>query len=177
MSAPAAARRLSRMAIYAATIILLAIIASIAVPIAQGRVTAIIPSAGSFAEQTGGGTVYFNGTIQVTNRGFYPIEGMRMNSTVVSTNGTAIYSYSSILPAIPSGDVVDVPISVQIPVSVVKEIGNSSVSSGTNVTIVTVIHGIYAMSAISFSLTLSSSVLLQAPPAVSSCALEQLVKP
>lgn len=164
MSAASTARRVSRIAAYSAAMLLLAVIITIAAPLASGRVSASIPPSGGFQEQTGGGTVYLNGTIHVANGGLYPIDRLTFDSAVVSPAGSRIYNSSGTLPSIPAGIAENLYLSVSIPVSALRALfSNVSLQGALNVTVVTTLHGSYGLGTVRFTISDASPVQLTAP--------------
>lgn len=154
----------SRAAISVLVILLVAFILSAAVPLAQNRISASVPASGSFTEQYGGGFVFLNGSVNVTNGGYYPITNMQFNSSVLSPNGTQVYSYGAPLPAVPSRDQMNLPLSIRIPASVIIGIfAQSGTNSLANLNLSMALAGKYALSTVSFIVHFSTNVQVSSP--------------
>lgn len=154
----------SKAAISVLSVLLVAFILSVAVPLVQNKVSASVPSSGSFTEQAGGGIVYLNGSFNVTNKGYYSIDDLQLNSSILSPSGTQLYSYSAPLPSIPSGRQMNVPLSIRIPASAIIALFNQSgINSLANLNLSLALAGKYALNTVSFDLHFSTNVQVSSP--------------
>ncbi len=160
VTAARSARVAAQRIIAIASVLLVIFLLTIAVPLAQGRITGSIQT-GGFTEQYGGGMLYLNGSASVTNGGYYSIDGLALNATLLSPGGGMQFDYNESLPSVPSGTTTSFPISIPVPVGTLYRLFNASgYTSSANFTLVAAIGGHYAMDAVAFNLHTSTGVII-----------------
>ena len=143
----------------AASILVIIFLLSVAVPVAQGKLSANVPKSGGFTEAAGGGFVYINGTANVDNGGLYSIYGLSYDAVIIGATGQALYNYTSGLPAVHPGSKSSLNLSIPVPYQVIYALYAQAGPSGTtNVTISITIQGLYALGLMNFSIHMAPSV-------------------
>lgn len=163
MSAARSGRIASRTLLGILTIILLLFMVSIVLPLAQGKVTASVPRSGGFTESLTPQTVFINGSVSVSNQGYYAISGLTLNSLLLSPNGSTLFNYTTTLPSVRPGPPVLLPVSIPVPLSALYGTQlPAQPPPQSSVALSLTIKGSYALSAVTFTLHFSSIVQLSA---------------
>lgn len=127
----------------------------------QGKVTASVPSSGSFGEQLSGSTIFVNGTVNVLNQGYYSITNLMLNASVLTSNGGTLYNYTDYLPEVHPGTNTSLPVTIPIPSSALYSLYSQAGPAG-NVSVVLSfsLHGSYAFDTVNFEVHLTSGTQL-----------------
>ncbi len=159
MTAARSARLITKSALTAASILVVLFLLSVAVPVAQGKLSANVPQSGGFTESAGGGFVYINGTANVSNGGLYSIYDLSFDAVIIGANGLALYNHTSSLPAVHPGSKSSLDLSIPVPYQVIYGLYALTGPSGTtNLTISITLQGLYALGLMNFTIHMAPSI-------------------
>lgn len=159
MTAARSAHLITKYVLTAASILVVLFLLSVAVPLAQGRLSASVPQSGGFTEIAGGGFVYINGTANISNQGLYSVYDMSFDAVILGDNGQFLYNYSSGLPSVQPGPRATLGLSIPVPYKVIYGLYLLTGQGGTtNVTISITIDGLYALGLLNFSIHLTPTL-------------------